>query len=451
MGRAKASQFSREFSITFANVVTVPSNAKNDWIAKNGCYSLFKLLTVVAPRACRGFGGDRHGISEAELNKALESHGFTRVRVRLRSIVASAGTLLFDARRWLNPNCESDLHLLIRAFGALRARFPHILACDETSFLRAVARHRDEWVLRTRGGGRAAAEALCRSTGGGAAPYSAVICAPSRAGADSPSTSSRRSSESTELASEFPSEFSSDPSDADVASPAVTAGRPAGAFQRPRPFRCVEAGRHGAFIDAFGGFVGGFAGPGLPRIGAGLASVSERDSDSDCGGDGCAVGGPAHHIGGAPLETSAVTDGSSPGRRRRRRRRAGCVTESPGGAGPLPVPGGEGLALPPDSDDLPAGAGTAAAAVEIADYLRQRFFAACLASRLRPPPSPPPPPPPPPPPLGHQWHSAWQAPAWSGGGGGGDGGGGGGAVAWEGPPAGWTWGDMQGSKAVAWP
>ena len=170
MGRAKASNLSREFSITFANVVSVPSNAKNDWIAKNGCFSLFKLLSAIAPKACRGYGGDRQGISEAELNKALESNGFTRVRVRLRSIVASAGTLLFDARRWLNPNSESDLHLLIRAFGALRTNYPHLLTCDETYFLRTVARHRDEWVLRTRGGGRAAAEALCRTSGSGAAP-----------------------------------------------------------------------------------------------------------------------------------------------------------------------------------------------------------------------------------------------------------------------------------------
>jgi hypothetical protein len=364
MGRAKASNLSREFSITFANVVSVPSNAKNDWIAKNGCFSLFKLLSAIAPKACRGYGGDRQGISEAELNKALESNGFTRVRVRLRSIVASAGTLLFDARRWLNPNSESDLHLLIRAFGALRTNYPHLLTCDETYFLRTVARHRDEWVLRTRGGGRAAAEALCR-TSGSAAPYSAIICTPTLTESDS-CASSRRSSESTCMKESELSELSE----------ADTPGFPAG--QHPSmqdsfssgaglvPSSFLLRGKPGCAGPQGQGFAGqGFmhGWPGLYQP-SHLSAVSERevnkddDQDDDADSDGSSSGdlGPP---GTCCRPTHAL------------------VPNGGGGSG-----GGNGGGAVDAASD----------AARVADYLRKRFFAACLAGQLRLSPPPPPPP-----------------------------------------------------------
>ena len=77
----------------------------------------------------------RRGISEPELNKFLETIGFQRVRVRMRCVVrfdlliilrslsvvsiafilicrSSAGTWLFDNRRWLNPKIRSEKQLL---------------------------------------------------------------------------------------------------------------------------------------------------------------------------------------------------------------------------------------------------------------------------------------------------------------------------------------------------
>ena len=355
MGRAKASHICREFSITFANVVSVPSNAKNDWIAKNGCFSLFKLLSTIAPMACRSPGGDRHGISEAELNKALESNGFTRVRVRLRSIVASAGTLLFDARRWLNPNSESDLHLLLRAFGALRASFPQLLTCDEAFFLRTVARHRDEWVLRTRSGGRAAAEALCRSS---VAPYSAIICAPSRSESNS-CASSRRSSEST-----CTTELASDPSElSDAETPVLSDGRhnsssdafDAGFDLAPQPFRLR------GLPPIQSGFMPGWpAQHGWPshfnpnKNMDMLAAVSECDEEPEVASSAASCELPA-----------------STGTTRRRGARSLDSSEC----------GGRPLASECAGTDDPL------EPAHVAEYLRKRFFAACLAGQLLPPPS----------------------------------------------------------------
>ncbi len=150
MGRPKASQSIRDFAITFANVVTISSSSPCDWVAKNGCYSIYQLLAVLAPRACRAF--NRNGISEPELNKALEGQGgFRRVRVRIRAIVASAGTLLFDCRRWLDPNSPADFHLLSRAYSSLRRHYGHLIESDLPAFAAEVSAIREGWLSQACG------------------------------------------------------------------------------------------------------------------------------------------------------------------------------------------------------------------------------------------------------------------------------------------------------------
>ena len=150
MGRPKATPLIRDFAVTFANVVTVPSSSPCDWVAKNGCYSIFNLLSTVAPRACRAF--NRHGISEAELNKALEGQaGFRRVRVRIRAIVASAGTLLFDARRWLDPSSPADFHLLSRSYASLRRRYGSFINKDLHTLASSIAAIREGWLEQASG------------------------------------------------------------------------------------------------------------------------------------------------------------------------------------------------------------------------------------------------------------------------------------------------------------
>ena len=79
----------------------------------------------------------RHGVTEVQLNKLLQSKGFCSVRVRISSIhrsdtqwlgsfgrradaaaawrtCRSAGSILFDRRRWLDPNASEDRPLLLQ-------------------------------------------------------------------------------------------------------------------------------------------------------------------------------------------------------------------------------------------------------------------------------------------------------------------------------------------------
>ena len=108
MVRPKASQCVCDFASTFAFAVTAESSNREDLIARSGSFSIFALLSRVAPKvatlvfgfrnfsdfnffqACRlgkGSNLSRNGISNVEMNKLLEKLGFSRIRVRLRSLM----------------------------------------------------------------------------------------------------------------------------------------------------------------------------------------------------------------------------------------------------------------------------------------------------------------------------------------------------------------------------
>ncbi len=50
MGRPKASDISRNVASLFANIVTVPSNIPNDWVARTGDHSIFNVLSHLIPK-----------------------------------------------------------------------------------------------------------------------------------------------------------------------------------------------------------------------------------------------------------------------------------------------------------------------------------------------------------------------------------------------------------------
>jgi hypothetical protein len=50
MGRPRASSDVREFAAMFANTVTAYSPSRYDWVARTGRYSLFALMTRLAPK-----------------------------------------------------------------------------------------------------------------------------------------------------------------------------------------------------------------------------------------------------------------------------------------------------------------------------------------------------------------------------------------------------------------
>ncbi len=59
MGRPRASDTIRDFAATFAAKVTTPSASQYDWIARTGQYSMFSLLTKLAPKVYSKFENER--------------------------------------------------------------------------------------------------------------------------------------------------------------------------------------------------------------------------------------------------------------------------------------------------------------------------------------------------------------------------------------------------------
>jgi hypothetical protein len=73
MGRPAASLHSKRFALDMASLVTVATENPNDTIARCGPCSIFALVKQVYPAIVREFdSGPRDGLSEIELNKALQ-------------------------------------------------------------------------------------------------------------------------------------------------------------------------------------------------------------------------------------------------------------------------------------------------------------------------------------------------------------------------------------------
>ena len=73
MGRPAASGENKQFAVALAHLVTHRTDNPSDTIARRGKCSIFALLKIFYPSIVRDNDkGPRDGISEVELNKALQ-------------------------------------------------------------------------------------------------------------------------------------------------------------------------------------------------------------------------------------------------------------------------------------------------------------------------------------------------------------------------------------------
>ncbi len=73
MGRPAASEANKNFAVAVAHLVTQRTDDPSDTIARCGKCSIFALLKIFSPAIVRDQDtGPRDGISEVELNKALQ-------------------------------------------------------------------------------------------------------------------------------------------------------------------------------------------------------------------------------------------------------------------------------------------------------------------------------------------------------------------------------------------
>ena len=72
MGRPAASLHNKRFALGVASLVTIATDDSKDTVARCGTCSIFALVNRVCPAIIRGNDGPRDGLTEMELNKALQ-------------------------------------------------------------------------------------------------------------------------------------------------------------------------------------------------------------------------------------------------------------------------------------------------------------------------------------------------------------------------------------------
>eukprot|EP00961_Rhodomonas_salina_P298310 3937962-Rhodomonas_salina.2 len=116
MVRPKASKLNKQLSVVFANSVTAPILHQTQvvyTVGRNGAHSVHEIFTQFCPKAtsCQS----RDGVTEAQFNKALENHGFDRVRMRattrqiMGKVIDRKSCYRFGGRRWLDPDDANDM------------------------------------------------------------------------------------------------------------------------------------------------------------------------------------------------------------------------------------------------------------------------------------------------------------------------------------------------------
>eukprot|EP00961_Rhodomonas_salina_P294675 3934781-Rhodomonas_salina.1 len=117
MVRPVGSARNKDLGLTFARTMTVQERGYS--LARQGRDSIYDVFAFCYPSAVRD--NRRNGVTQMELNKALEALNFHRIRFRKKSKksdsdggdgedkVQTLGSYRFGDRRWLNPDNESEL------------------------------------------------------------------------------------------------------------------------------------------------------------------------------------------------------------------------------------------------------------------------------------------------------------------------------------------------------
>jgi len=152
MGRPVASTQNKVIGICFAKSAIKTTDAKMDLVARSGPYSVYQALTEVYPLCIQAQTNFRDGLTEVQLNKALQKAGFKRVRDRRTHATrrtddpTGAGMYLFSGVRWRDPNDPADRNHLLNGWNAMIKKFPMIAKkCTVEHFLDVVTKFHKSW------------------------------------------------------------------------------------------------------------------------------------------------------------------------------------------------------------------------------------------------------------------------------------------------------------------
>eukprot|EP00961_Rhodomonas_salina_P063556 854190-Rhodomonas_salina.1 len=132
MGRPAGSRVHKAFCVTFAEAITVVSDAY-DTVARSGPHCLYKVFAKACPRTTRA--QTRSGLTHLEFNKVLKKQGWIRVKFHASIRQIREGYMRettfyeFGYRRWRNPDDADDMEVLRKVSFAVSLR-ERLALCD---------------------------------------------------------------------------------------------------------------------------------------------------------------------------------------------------------------------------------------------------------------------------------------------------------------------------------
>eukprot|EP00961_Rhodomonas_salina_P208344 2811376-Rhodomonas_salina.1 len=87
MVRPVGSNHNKYLGVSFAFLNTIQSPERTSTVGRSGNFSVFEIFAQVFPDAVRHYARD--GVTNCELNKAMESSGFVRTRFRNKEALAN--------------------------------------------------------------------------------------------------------------------------------------------------------------------------------------------------------------------------------------------------------------------------------------------------------------------------------------------------------------------------
>eukprot|EP00287_Rhodomonas_sp_CCMP768_P018319 CAMPEP_0202808848 /NCGR_PEP_ID=MMETSP1389-20130828/1288_1 /ASSEMBLY_ACC=CAM_ASM_000865 /TAXON_ID=302021 /ORGANISM="Rhodomonas sp., Strain CCMP768" /LENGTH=311 /DNA_ID=CAMNT_0049479273 /DNA_START=37 /DNA_END=973 /DNA_ORIENTATION=- len=152
MGKPAPSFQNNSIGLSLAQTACKSTTSKLDLVARSGRFAIFQAVKEIFPPCIRDEVTSRDGITEVQLNKALQKAGFKRVRDRRALAIkrsedpTGAGMYLFSNLRWRDPSDAEDRADLISGWNALTERFPKVAqVCSLEGFLAIVGRFYQQW------------------------------------------------------------------------------------------------------------------------------------------------------------------------------------------------------------------------------------------------------------------------------------------------------------------
>lgn len=147
MVRPSGSPEHKHLAVWFASAFVTRDASLQTSVGRSGKNSIYEIFSTCFPQATRELN-NRTGLSNCEMNKALEHAGFVRQRNRMIPDGEQRHTYRFAECRWFDPDESNEIRIIEQAWQSLcRLRIPQIPLPKFLQIIRQAREADDEFVI----------------------------------------------------------------------------------------------------------------------------------------------------------------------------------------------------------------------------------------------------------------------------------------------------------------